>query len=331
MTRVLVTGATGFIGRALSSGLLSSGFCTRVTARTGSLSQLLPAHGFERAIVGDLNASTNWSSALMNVDCVIHCAAQTPLKNADSGDFVESYRTINVEGTRRLAEQAATAGIKRFVYLSSIKANNEGSNGSSNYSSVTLPLISGMVGSFTPDGAQPRDAYGASKFEAEQVLWDISAKTGLQVVVVRLPLVYGPGVKGNLERLLRLVRLGLPLPLGAVRNKRSFIGLDNLVDFLICCVDHPAAAGQTLLVSDGDDISTPDLLRHVAAAMGLTIRFCFVPVPLLRALCAVIGKRAEIDRLVESLQIDSGPTRRVLGWNPPLSVHEGIRRMVQGK
>ena len=169
-----------------------------------------------------------------------------------------------------------------------------------------------------------------SKWEAEQALWDVSVKTGLEVVVVRPPLVYGPGAKGNLARLLKLVRSGLPLPLGAVQNKRSLIGLDNLVDLIIRCADHPAAAGQTFLVSDGEDLSTPDLLRHMAEAMGRSARLLPVPVPLLRLAGSALGKRAEIDRLVGSLQIDSSHTRRVLGWTPPVSVQEGIRRMVQG-
>ncbi|MEN9772704.1 MAG: hypothetical protein RJA58_1347, partial [Pseudomonadota bacterium] len=160
--------------------------------------------------------------------------------------------------------------------------------------------------------------------------WKTSSDTGLEVVVVRPPLVYGPGAKGNLARLLKAVRLGLPLPLGAVQNSRSLIGLDNLVDLLISCINHPAAAGETFLVSDGEDLSTPDLLRHIAAAMGRTARMVPVPVALLRLAGSALGKRAEIDRLVGSLQIDSSHTRRVLGWTPPVSVEEGIRRMVQG-
>jgi nucleoside-diphosphate-sugar epimerase len=180
------------------------------------------------------------------------------------------------------------------------------------------------------DKPAPEDAYGISKLEAERALWGISANTGLEVVVVRPPMVYGPGAKGNLARLLNLARLGLPLPLGAVQNKRSLIGVDNLVDLLACCVDHPAAAGQTFLVSDGEDLSTPDLLRHMAAAMGRSTRLVPVPVPLLRLAGSALSKRAEIDRLVGSLQLDSGHTRQVLGWTPPVSVEEGIRRMVQG-
>jgi nucleoside-diphosphate-sugar epimerase len=223
---------------------------------------------------------------------------------------------VNVDGSRRLAEQAAAAGVRRLVYLSSIKVNGE-------QTVLRAPFL-------CSDTPAPQDAYGVSKWEAEQALWEVSAKTGLEVVVVRPPLVYGPGVKGNLARLLKLVRLGLPLPFSAVQNKRSLIGLDDLVDLLIRCVDHPAAAGQTFLVSDGEDLSTPDLLRHMAAAMNRSPRLFPVPVSLVRLAGSALGKRAEIDRLVGSLQIDSSHTRQVLGWIPPVSVEEGIRRMVQG-
>jgi nucleoside-diphosphate-sugar epimerase len=233
-----------------------------------------------------------------------------------AGDALAAYRAVNVDGSRRLAEQAAIAGVRRLVYLSSVKVNGE----------QTL-LGAPFLFSNTP---APRDAYGTSKWEAEQGLWEISAKTGLEVVVVRPPLVYGPGVKGNLARLLKLVRLGLPLPFSAVQNMRSLIGLDNLVDLLIRCIDHPAAAGQTFLVSDGEDLSTPDLIRQMAAAMNRSPRLFPLPISLLRLAGSAFGKRAEIDRLVGSLQIDSSHTRRVLGWTPPVSVEEGVRRMVQG-
>jgi nucleoside-diphosphate-sugar epimerase len=233
-----------------------------------------------------------------------------------AGDSLAAYRAVNVDGSRRLAEQAAAAGVRRLVFLSSIKVNGE-------QTALGAPFL-------RSDTPAPQDAYGVSKSEAEQALWEVSAKTGLEIVVVRPPLVYGPEVKGNLARLLKLVRLGLPLPLGALQNKRSLIGLDNLVDLLIRCVDHPEAAGQTFLVSDGEDLSTPDLIRHMAGAINRSPRLFPVPVSLLRLAGSALGKRAEIDRLVGSLQIDSSHTRRVLGWTSPVRVQEGIRRMVQG-
>ena len=180
------------------------------------------------------------------------------------------------------------------------------------------------------DAPAPEDPYGVSKWEAEQALWAVAANTGLEVVVVRPPLVYGPGAKGNLARLLKLVRSGVPLPLGAVHNQRSLIVLDNLVDLLIRCVDHPAAAGQTLLVSDGEDVSTPDMLRQMAAGLGRRARLLPVPVSLLRLVGRALGKQAEMDRLVGSLQIDSRHARELLDWTPPVSLAEGIRRMVEG-
>ena len=313
---VAVTGVTGLVGQALVRELAALRFEVRAVVRTLSRASDPSDLGITYIPVGDINSQTDWSAALCEVDCVIHCAARAHVMHETAGDALTAYRVVNVNGSRRLAEQAAAVGVRRLVYLSSIKVNGE----------QTL-LGEPFLFSDTP---APQDAYGTSKWEAEQALWEISAKTGLEVVVVRPPLVCGPGVKGNLARLLKLVRLGLPLPLSAVQNKRSLIGLDNLVDLLIRCVDHPEAAGQTLLVSDGEDLSTPDLIRYMAAAMNRSPRLFPVPVPLLRLVGSALGKRAEIDRLVGSLQINRSHTRRVLGWTPPVSVQEGIRRMVQG-
>ena len=314
MRRVCVSGANGFIGQALLRSLFSSHHL--VIGAVRGADRTMPESGLPSVAVGDIGADTNWSAAIAGVDCVIHCAARAHVMHETAGDALAAYRAVNVDGSRRLAEQAAAAGVRRLVYLSSIKVNGEQTALGAPFSFLDTPA--------------PEDAYGISKWEAEQALWDVSAQTGLEVVVVRPPLVYGPGVKGNLARLLKLVRSGVPLPLGAVQNKRSLIGLDNLVDLLIRCVYHPAAAGQTFLVSDGEDLSTPDLLRHMAAAMGRSARLVPVPVPLLRLAGSALGKRAEIDRLVGSLQINSSHTRQVLGWTPPVSIQEGIRRMVQG-
>lgn len=326
---VAATGATGFVGRAVVCKLASRAFNVRAVVRTVNTSSSLAVNNITHTVVGDIDSHTDWSAALIGVDCVIHCAARTHVMHDTEADVFAAYRSVNVAGTRRLAEQAAAAGVGRLVFLSSLKVNGETTDG------LARPFGSSWAvcpsdGAGAHNDAPPEDPYGISKWEAEQALWEVSAKTGLEVVVVRSPLVYGPGVKGNLARLLKLVRSGVPLPLGAVRNKRSLIGLDNLVDLLIRCVDHPAAAGQTFLVSDGEDLSTPDLLRHMAAAMGRSARLFTVPVSLLRLAGSALGKRAEIDRLVGSLQVDSSYTRQVLGWAPPVSVQEGIRRMVQG-
>jgi nucleoside-diphosphate-sugar epimerase len=235
-------------------------------------------------------------------------------------DSLSEYRRVNVQDTLSLARQAAAVGVKRFIFLSSVKVNGESTDG------LSTPFGSRNGGA----GAAPEDAYGLSKWEAEQGLWRIAYQTGMEIVVVRPPLVYGPGVKGNFARLLDLVRSGVPLPLAAVNNRRSFIGLDNLVDLLIRCVDHPKAAGQTLLVSDGQDLSTPELLRMIANAMGRPERLFSMPVPLLRLAGRVFGRVNEVDRLVGSLQVDSSVTRERLGWTPPVSVEEGVGRMVMG-
>jgi len=313
---IAVTGAAGFVGAALCGELYSRGFAVRSVVR--SLHSAEPASGVEQIAVSNLDAATDWSSALGGVDCVIHCAARAHVMHETEADALAAYRSVNVDGSRRLAEQAAAAGVRRLVYLSSIKVNGESTDG--------LPRPFGARN----DEVNPEDPYGVSKWEAEQALWAVAASTCLEVVVVRPPLVYGPSVKGNLARLLKLVRLGVPLPFGAVQNQRSLIGLDNLVDLLIRCVDHPAAAGQTLLVSDGEDISTPDLLRYMANALGRSASLLPVSVALLRLGGRALGKQAEIDRLVGSLKIDSRHTRELLDWNPPVSVAEGIRRMVQG-
>jgi nucleoside-diphosphate-sugar epimerase len=319
---ILVTGSRGFVGAGLVSSLLARGHRVRGAVRSIEPSGPSGSHTHP-VVVSDLSAFTDWSAALTGADCVIHCAARTHVMNETEADALAAYRSVNVQGTRRLAEQAALAGVRRLVFLSSVKVNGATTDG--------LPRPFGVRDDEESyDEIAPEDPYGISKWEAELSLREISAKTGLEVVIVRPPLVYGPGVKGNLARLLKLVRNRVPLPLGGVQNKRSLIGLDNLVELLILCADHPAAAGKTFLVSDGEDLSTPELLRHMAVSIGRPALLFPVPVSLLRLAGSALGKRAEIDRLVGSLQIDSSHTRRVLGWAPPMSAREGIRKMVQG-
>jgi nucleoside-diphosphate-sugar epimerase len=269
----------------------------------------------DSVVVADIDSLTDWSEALREVSCVIHCAARAHIRDESTTDAFRAYKAVNVDGSRRLAEQAAASGVRRLVHLSSIKVNGE----------QTAPEAPFLFS----DPPAPEDLYGLSKLEAEQALWDVSSKTGLEVVVIRPPLVYGHGVKGNLARLIKLLRTGLPLPLAAVQNKRSMIGLDNLVDLLIRAVDHPAAAGQTFLVSDGEDLSTPDFLHQMASAMHRSVKLVPVPVPLLRLAGNALGRLAEVDRLVRSLQVDSTHMRDVLGWTPVVSIQDGIRRMVQ--
>jgi nucleoside-diphosphate-sugar epimerase len=311
--RVLVTGASGFVGQALCSSLLAQGHV--VSAAVRSLGSIPSADGVNVIAVGDLGAQTDWLAALAGVDCIIHCAARAHVMHETEADALAAYRAANVAGTQRLAEQAAALGVRRLVFLSSIKVNGE-------RTALGAPFL-------FSDAPAPEDPYGVSKWEAEQALWAVSAQTGLEVVVVRPPLVYGPGVKGNLPRLLRWVARGVPLPLGAVHNQRSLVGLSNLVDLLLRCARHPAAAGQTFLASDGHDLSTPQLIRLMAEGMNRSARLLPVPVALLKAGGSLLGKRGEIERLVGSLQVDAGHTQAQLGWTPPVSVEDGVQEMAR--
>jgi len=319
---ILVTGANGFIGRALCAELHNRHYKVR-----GVVRQLDSNKDSDILALGDINAYTDWVSVLNGVNSIIHCAARTHVMYETKANSILAYQSVNVDGTYRLAKQAAVAGVRRFVYISSIKVNDESICGSSRRFITSSDNVNADLTNLV--SSEPVDAYTASKCEAEQILWDVSAKTGLEVVIVRPPLVYGPGVKGNMARLLSLVRSGIPLPLGAIKNKRSLIGLDNIIDLLIRCVEHPAAKAQTLLVSDGEDLSTPDLLTKMSAALGRSPRLFSVPVPLLCHISRYLGKRAEIDRLVGSLCIDSSYSGKLLDWEPVISVTEGIRRMVQ--
>jgi nucleoside-diphosphate-sugar epimerase len=228
---------------------------------------------------------------------------------------LDAYREVNVEGTRRLAEQAAAAGVRRFVFLSSVKVNGEETTSHSPFRADDPPA--------------PKDAYGQSKWEAEEALVEIAERTGMEVVIIRPPLVYGPGVKGNFASMMKWVAKGVPLPLGAIDNRRSLVALDNLVDLITVCIDHPAAANQVFLAGDGEDLSTTELLRRVGKAMGRPARLLPVPTGLLRLGAAMLGKGDMARRLLGSLQVDISRTRDVLGWEPPVSVDEGLRRAVE--
>ena len=312
---IAVTGAAGFVGCALVKDLSARGLPVRGLARTRNALSCASHSNFESVIVGDIHAGTDWSHSLRDVDCVIHCAARAHILPEVGSNALAAYRIVNVAGTRHLAEQAAACGVKRLVYLSSVKVHGEKTEEGSRFAQDDKPM--------------PEDAYGVSKWEAEQALRDVSARTGLEVVIVRPPLVYGPGVKGNFRRLLELAASGAPLPFGAVCNRRSLAGLANLVDLLIRCVDHPAAAGQTFLVSDDHDLSTPALVRGLRRALGKSPRLLPVPPPILRLAGRITGKAAEVERLIGSLQVDITHTREVLGWTPPVSVDAGLRQTAQ--
>jgi len=316
MKKILVTGASGFIGSALCSELVKSDFIVCGIGR--NLDNSLNNCGYEYVSIGDINSQTNWKNILEKVDCIIHCAGRA--HKMSENKELDLYHLVNTKGTIRLAEEAVKAGVKRLIFLSSAKVNGESTGKINNKEIFT-----------NKDKPEPQDSYSISKLRAEEALWEISAKKGLEVTVVRLTLVYGKEVKGNLKNLIKLVKLGIPLPLSMVKNKRSMIGIDNLINLLIRCIDHPQACGKTFLVSDGEDLSTQKLINYIAKSMGLKARLFPVPLTILKFLGFIFGKQKEVNRLTGSLRVDNNHTQKVLNWKPPLSVEEGIRRMVQGK
>jgi UDP-glucose 4-epimerase len=266
-------------------------------------------------VTGDLEPATDWSVALGGILVVVHCAARVHVMADTAANPLEEFRRVNVQGTLNLARQAAAAGVRRFVIVSSI-----GVNGAETFQRP-----------FTAhDEAAPHSPYAASKYEAELGLQALAAETGLEVVIIRPPLVYGPGAPGNFGSLMRWLKRGVPLPLGAIHNQRSLVALDNLVDLLVTCITHPAAANQTFLVSDGEDVSTTELLRRMGEAMGRPARLLPVPVSLLKLAAIVVGKPDVAQRLCGSLQVDISKTRQLLSWTPPLSLDEGLRRAAAG-
>jgi nucleoside-diphosphate-sugar epimerase len=308
--KILVTGSSGFVGKSITAALLKQGHSVLAAVR-------FKANSIKDAevVVGDINGDTSWTAALRDVDVVIHLAARVHVMTEHSANPLAEFRRINVDGTRHLAECATKAGVKRFVYVSSVKVNGE---------QTTLPYTE-------LDEPNPQDAYGISKWEAEQALHKISPETGMEVVVVRPPLVYGARVKGNFAQMIKVLAKGIPLPFESVKNLRSFIYVENLVDTLILCATHPKAAGQTYLVSDVQDISTPDLLRKLSSAMGKPAKLLPCSSSLIRLAGRLLRKSDQIDKLVGSLQVDSSKIRRELGWEPPFSLDEGLSATVSNK
>ncbi|ARB45407.1 hypothetical protein P40_08165 [Alloalcanivorax xenomutans] len=311
--KVGVTGANGFVGRRLYECMVDLPDFEPV-AFVRSDDRLASQKDSPPRFIGSLDNPVNLAQATEGLDVLVHCAARVHVMEDTSEDPLEEYRKTNVIGTMKLAEQCAASGVKRFVYISSIKVNGEETEAGEVYRSIDQPM--------------PEDPYGISKCEAERALRDFSEQSCMELVIIRPPLVYGPGVKGNFASLLSLIGKGIPLPLGAVNNARSLVALDNLIDLIVCCASHPKAAGQVFLVSDGKPISTTELLRGIATAMDK--RCWLIPVPewIFRAGLGLLGKKAIADRLFGSLVVDITHTKETLGWEPSISLEEGLRRAI---
>ncbi len=304
---IVVTGANGFVGRAVCNQLQSQGYFIRKVVRFSSNKT------HNEIEIGDISADTNWHGVLKGASTVIHCAARVHVMRESALDPQSEYRDVNVAGTLRLARQALEAGIKRFIFLSTIKVNGESSQ-------LGTPFNPGQI----PD---PVDPYAVSKYEAEIGLMALSEDTDLEVVIIRSPLVYGPGVKGNFLSMIKWLWTGIPLPLGGVtNNRRSLIFIDNLVDVILICMKHHAAVNQTFMVSDDEDLSTSDLLTRMNLELGQPSTIMSVPTSFIILLAKISGKTEIARRLCDSLQVDIKKTKDLLGWVPPISVNEGLRQ-----
>ncbi len=306
MQRVLVTGAAGFVGRSLCRELVRRSFQVRAAIRDSASASRLPS-GVESCLVGDLVSCLDWNAALRDVDAVVHLAARVHVLKDHARDPLSEFRRVNVEATLRLAE-ACVGRVRQFIYLSSVHAMCR---------TAAEPLNE-------QSPCRPDSPYGQSKCEAEQALWRLSERSGLPVTIVRPPPVYGPEGQGNLTRLFRLVQRGWPLPLGSLNNRRSLIYVENLADALGACLEHPSAIGQTFLVSDGEDVSTSDLLRRLAGVSRQRARVFNAPLAPLRLAGRILGRADSIERLLGSLAVDSRRIRETLDWRPPFSLDHGL-------
>ncbi len=312
MNTLLVTGANGFVGSKLCHTAAEKGYSVRAVLKQIVKSRL--PGGLDFAVVNDIGPFTDWSAALKGMDVIIHLAARVHVMNESLKHPLAEYRRINVEGSRHLALMAVQAGVKRFVYVSTAKVNGE-SSGANPFRETDSP--------------SPQDAYSISKWEAEEALHDISSRTGLEMVIMRPPLAYGPGVRGNMLKLLRYIDRGYPLPFGGISNKRSFISLDNLVDVLLMSATNTECAAQTFLISDGEDLSTSELIKLIAGAMNRNPHLINIPGKAFSIIGAMIpALRPMIGRLTESLVVDSTLFRSMTGWRPCQSVNDGIKSMV---
>lgn len=312
----LFTGARGFVGTIALAAFSRKGHVLRAVASQHSRNdQADNAIKVDWRQMSLKEGESGWASLLVDIDVIIHLAARVHIMHDDASNPLEEFRKVNVAGTENLARAAAASGVKRLVYVSSVKVNGEETHSGRRYTEVDVPA--------------PQDPYGISKWEAEQALHRVAQETGLEVVIVRPPLVYGAGVKGNFVQMLKVLAKGIPLPLASVNNLRSLVYVENLVDALILCATHPAAAGQTYLVSDGEDISTPELLHRLGVAMGHPARLIPCPEVVLKLLGKLAGRSGQVERLLGSLQVDSGKIRRELNWTPPYSLQQGLQETAE--
>lgn len=313
MTKVLITGINGFVGKALGDKLVGKGF--NVNGAVRSLRSIGFSDTIAKFVITDIDSKTDWQKALKDVEAVIHLAARVHVMKDTAIDALAEFRKVNVEGTLNLARQAVEAGVQRFIFISSIKVNGEGTL-------LGHPYIA-------EDQPAPVDSYGISKREAEDALRQLASETGMETVIIRSPLIYGPGVKANFQSMMRWLDKGIPLPLGAIHNQRSLVALDNLIDLIVTCIHHPAAANQTFLAGDGEDLSTPELLQRMAAALGKKAWLVSVPELILMCGARLLGRLAIAQRLCGSLQVDISKARDLLDWKPPVSVDEALRKTAQ--
>jgi nucleoside-diphosphate-sugar epimerase len=305
--RVVITGANGFVGRALCAEAVGRGIAVRGVTRTASV---LP-DGVEGVVIDSIDDRTDWHDTLVACDVVIHLAARVHVMRDDASDPLSEFRLTNTAGTEHLARCAAASGVKRLVYVSSIGVNGVFTSGDGRFSEENTP--------------SPHNAYAVSKWEAEQILRSVQHETGLEIVVVRPPLVYGARAPGNFEQLTRAVVRGIPLPLALVNNRRDLVYVGNLVDALLVCAAHPSAAGQTYLLSDGEPVSTPELLRRMSEAFRVPLRLFPAPLGLLRIGAKLAGKSAQLDRVIGSLQVDCRKICCDLNWKPPYTLQQGLQ------
>lgn len=304
--QVLITGASGFVGGAVLRRLSRESVGVRAAYRS------LPAHSIadEVCLSPGLSADSRWCGLLDNVSIVVHAAARVHIMKDSAKDPLAEFRAVNVEGTLTLARQAVKAGVKRFVFISSIKVNGEQTEKGCPFTADSKP--------------SPIDPYGISKYEAELGLTKIAAETGLEVVIIRPVLVYGPGVKGNFLSMMEWLSRGIPLPFGSINNRRSLVSLDNLVDLIFVCITHPAAAGQVFLASDGEDLSTSTLLQKLSSALGRPAKLLPFPSKIIILIASLVRRKSTAQRLCGTLQVDIDKNRRLLNWQPPLSLDDGI-------